>query len=342
MIILIIVSLLVISTSNTSSSSCRNSKLVIRMSNNNNNKPYRTVICDDTINYLMTNDDPIPGSVFTSLPDISELPNIFNKDSIKDTSNNKDSSSNNNDARQLEIIRRYKEWFTDIVSMIFDKMHTGEYAIFLQSDVRCLDKSFKGTNVLEWIDKSHLVSIAMDRNKDIKIMWHKIVTTSENAQTKLSAGRPSYSHLICYCKGNDTKYSTNSFATPDIFYRGDMLWPKGIGLSTALLGCSFLKDKTNVVVDPFCGVGTVLAMANAVGINSIGIEISDRRCRKARRLSLDRQLHEMKPSLRRAMGLLNYDDSKYTGDSNDDNDVNDDDIEKNINDNTDKDNNDNI
>ena len=333
------------------------------------NKPFRTVICDDTINYLMTHDDPIPGSVFTSLPDISELPQLFNNNavkdsikddsnsSIKDTSNNKDNSSNNNDLRQLEIIRRYKEWFTNLVSMIFDKMHTGEYAIFLQSDVRCLDKSFKGTNVIEWIDKSHLISMAMEQNKDIKLMWHKIVTTSENSLAKLSSGRPSYSHLICYCKGYDIKYSTNSFATPDIFYRGDMLWPKGIGLSTALMGCSFLKDKTNVICDPFAGVGTVLAMANAVGVNSIGIEISDRRCRKARRLSLDRQLHEMKPSLRRAMGLLNYDDSYYTGDSNndhnndDDNDDdnnggddnnNDDSIDKNINDNIDKNDNDNI
>jgi hypothetical protein len=74
------------------------------------------------------------------------------------------------------------------------------------------------------------------------------------------------------------------------------------------MGVAFLKEiaKSDVIVDPFCGVGTIIAMANAVGVDSIGIEISDRRCRKARRLSLTKVLHEMKPSLRRQLGLLHY------------------------------------
>ena len=160
----------------------------------------------------------------------------------------------------------------------------------------------------------------MENNKNIKLMWHKIVTTSENALTKLSAGRPSYSHLICYCKGN-SKYPASGFATPDVFYRGNMIWAKGVGLNCALMGVAFLQFvKTNVIVDPFCGVGTILAMANAVGVDSIGIEISDRRCRKARRLSLTKQLHEMKPSLRRQLGLINYTYLDYDNENTDDND----------------------
>ena len=36
------------------------------------------------------------------------------------------------------------------------------------------------------------------------------------------------------------------------------------------------------VVDPFCGLGSVLATANAHGLDAIGVELSKRRARRAR------------------------------------------------------------
>jgi DNA modification methylase len=41
------------------------------------------------------------------------------------------------------------------------------------------------------------------------------------------------------------------------------------------------------VVDPFCGHGTVLAVANAMGFDALGIDLSVRQCRAARRLTLE-------------------------------------------------------
>jgi tRNA G10 N-methylase Trm11 len=38
-----------------------------------------------------------------------------------------------------------------------------------------------------------------------------------------------------------------------------------------------------VVVDPFCGFGSILAAANAHGLDAIGVELSRRRAAKARR-----------------------------------------------------------
>lgn len=64
-----------------------------------NSKPNRLVFCDDTLNYLMTSENPIPGSVFTSLPDISELPHLFNNNIVNDT--NKDLTDK--DEIQLEV-----------------------------------------------------------------------------------------------------------------------------------------------------------------------------------------------------------------------------------------------
>ena len=40
------------------------------------------------------------------------------------------------------------------------------------------------------------------------------------------------------------------------------------------------------IVDPFCGYGTVLAVANALGMGAIGVDLSARMCKRARRLSV--------------------------------------------------------
>jgi hypothetical protein len=50
-------------------------------------------------------------------------------------------------------------------------------------------------------------------------------------------------------------YRTSLFAVPDIFHRGEMLWPKGIGLDCCFVGVMFLKTVVQArgVIDPFAG-----------------------------------------------------------------------------------------
>jgi tRNA G10 N-methylase Trm11 len=40
------------------------------------------------------------------------------------------------------------------------------------------------------------------------------------------------------------------------------------------------------VVDPFCGLGSALAVANALGMDAIGVELSRKRAEKARELKV--------------------------------------------------------
>lgn len=118
-------------------------------------------------------------------------------------------------------------------------------------------------------------------------MWHKIVLISD--ANKRSSGRPAYSHLVCFRKGAPTAaYRSGRYYIPDVFDRGHMLWPKGIGLHCCLAGISFLytMETVTTVVDPFCGVGTVLAMANVLHLDAVGVEISSKRCTKARGLNI--------------------------------------------------------
>ena len=51
--------------------------------------------------------------------------------------------------------------------------------------------------------------------------------------------------------------------------------------------CRFVlaQTGTRTVVDPFCGHGTVLAVANELGLGAIGVEIGRKRAKQAQRLS---------------------------------------------------------
>jgi len=61
---------------------------------------------------------------------------------------------------------------------------------------------------------------------------------------------------------------------PDVVFRGHQIWKKGSGLETCLLAIQYAKSLgTQCIIDPFCGKGSVLAVANYLGLNSFGVEI---------------------------------------------------------------------
>lgn len=102
------------------------------------------------------------------------------------------------------------------------------------------------------------------------------------------------------CSAPPWSYRTSKFAIPDIFHRGEMLWAKGIGIDCCYVGLCFLRDVAGAtcVLDPFCGIGTVVALANEMGMSSIGVEISRKRCRQAVRLKLHTALAHVSAGLR--------------------------------------------
>jgi hypothetical protein len=68
-----------------------------------------------------------------------------------------------------------------------------------------------------------------------------------------------------------------------------MTWSRAFGVDACRVACRFLREETatRVVVDPFCGRGTVLAVAESMGFDAIGIELAAKRCRAARALTVD-------------------------------------------------------
>ncbi len=102
----------------------------------------------------------------------------------------------------------------------------------------------------------------------------------------LSFGRATYAHLLGFSRALVVEPAVARIdVLPD---GGEVTWTKGMGKDTCLDVCRWVRDAAGakIVIDPFCGHGTVLAAANALGLDAIGVELSVRRVKKARALSI--------------------------------------------------------
>jgi hypothetical protein len=209
----------------------------------------RTVIHAEALDWLAHNPAPAASSVVTSLPDVSEVPELG--------------------------FEGWRRWFIEAARSVIRWVPESGLAIFYQSDIR-----YQGN----WIDKGYLVQRAAEEEQ-AALVWHKIVC--RHPAGTISHGRASYSHLVCFARG---ERAAPKHPGPDVLPdAGFMPYSKATGVAACRAACRFLLEEsaTRVVVDPFCGRGTILAVANAMGLGAIGVDQSVRKCRAARTLSID-------------------------------------------------------
>jgi hypothetical protein len=167
----------------------------------------------------------------------------------------------------------YKSWFISTAQLIMRACPDNGVAIFFQTDIKVYDT---------WLDKAYLIQRAAE-DMGHALLWHKVVCRVPAGTT--TYGRPSYHHLLCFSKGVRVPAAAS---TPDVLpAAGETTWTRGMGTAACTAACSFVRShtSTNTVVDPFCGHGTVLAVANQLGLDAIGVEISMKRAKQARKLS---------------------------------------------------------
>lgn len=212
--------------------------------------PRRTVHCEDAIAWLR--DSPMLDgcSVFTSLPDVSELAPMG-----------------------LDAWRR---WFVDATALVLARVPDDGVAVFYQTDIKVERR---------WVDKGYLVQRAAEASGHA-LLWHKVVCRAPAGTA--TPGRPGYAHLLCFSRAvlPDLSRATAD-VLPGL---GAMTWSRAMGLDAARAAVRFIRTQTqsHTVVDPFCGVGTALAAANEAGLHAVGVERSARRARRARSLDLAR------------------------------------------------------
>jgi hypothetical protein len=207
----------------------------------------REVQCVESIAWLRGRGVTEGAAAVTSLPDVSEL--------------------------RLSMAA-WRAWFLEAVELVVDSVPHESVAIFFQSDI----KHDGG-----WIDKGALVVRAAE-DAGARVLLHKIVCRREPGL--LTMGRPGYTHLIAVSR---TMRCADALPIPDVIVdAGRSPWVRAMGIRAAAHAVRFARDQAQarMIFDPFCGVGTVLAVANALGVDALGLERSRKRCEQARELAV--------------------------------------------------------
>ncbi len=178
----------------------------------------------------------------------------------------------------------WRAWFIDTAALICRRLPDEGVAIFYQTDVK-----WEGRQV----DKGYLVS----RGAEIAgsaCLFHKIVCRT--APGGVTYGRPAYAHLLAFSRDRRLEPGRS---TADVLPRlGDMPWARAMGVDACTAAARFLvaEQAATTVVDPFCGHGTMLAVANQHGLDAIGVELSRKRAEKARIFELGPPAQPARPS----------------------------------------------
>jgi len=204
----------------------------------------RVVHHGDGLAFLARGRLPDDHAIVTSLPDHSELPGLG--------------------------VAGWRTWFIDTVALACRAIADDAVAIFYQTDVKHDGR---------WIDKAHLVLCGADAAGS-HALWHKVVCRV--APGTATFGRPAYAHVVCVSRARRLAPGSS---TPDVLPRlGTMTWSRAMGAAACEMAAVFVASTgARTIVDPFCGLGSILAAANAHGLDAIGVELSRRRVERARR-----------------------------------------------------------
>jgi hypothetical protein len=207
----------------------------------------RTIHHGDGVAWLREQSFGPEHAIVTSLPDVSEVPLHF---------------------------EAWRAWFMETATLACSRVADDSIAIFYQTDIKHEGR---------WIDKGYLVSRAAE-SVGAHCVLHRIACRAPAGT--ITYGRPAYGHLLGFSRSLrlDPKHSTAD-VMPEI---GKMTWVRAMGTSVCESVCKLLLTQTQcrVVVDPFCGLGTMLAVANNHGLDAIGVELSRKRAERARALVL--------------------------------------------------------
>jgi len=130
-----------------------------------------------------------------------------------------------------------------------------------------------------WVDKGFLVQLGAEA-AGAHLLFNKVVCRAPAGT--VTFGRPAYAHLMAFSRALRLEPAQSS---ADVIPRlGEMPWARAMGVEACEVTAKFLAAHTacRTVIDPFCGMGTMLAVANRFGLDAIGVEISPKRAARAR------------------------------------------------------------
>ncbi len=168
----------------------------------------------------------------------------------------------------------WRSFFVDVAGSLLRLCDERGLLVLMQTDVRR-----DGV----WIDKSALVTRGV-RDAGGTLLMRKVVCRRPPGST--SSKRAAFTHLLVYGR------APLSPGLPDVIADvivdgGPVTWTRGVGLYAARAAVDVVvrhAPATQVIVDPFCGEGMILAVANERGLDALGVERHRKRAELARRL----------------------------------------------------------
>ena len=163
----------------------------------------------------------------------------------------------------------WSSWILNACFKLQDALDDDGVIFFYQTDRR-----FSG----RVIDKKNLISKAFSIN-GYSMILSKVVLKREPEVVSLF--RPSYTNLFAFSRN-----ITSGKPTPDVIRAGNMLYKNAMGFDAIKMCLDFISNKvdTDTILDPFCGMGSVLKVANDMGFHSVGVDIDKKQCKEARKL----------------------------------------------------------
>jgi len=166
-------------------------------------------------------------------------------------------------------IYKYHLWLFVACEKLRNSIDENGVIFFYQTN-----RKYKGT----LIDKNSLITsqfIPYEFNK----VFEKIILRKE--PETIDRYRPTYTTLTAF-----SKTLKAGQPTPDIIHRGNMMYKNAMGENAIKVCLDFVKKnvETDTILDPFCGRGSVLRLANFYGYNAIGIDIDPKQCEIAKNI----------------------------------------------------------
>ncbi|MGE3262005.1 MAG: SAM-dependent methyltransferase [Bacteriovoracia bacterium] len=211
-------------------------------------EPNRIVHHGDALIWLKENGIQENASFITSMPDFTEFPSLS--------------------------LAEWSAWFTGAAQAVLESCPENGVSIFYQRDSK-KDGA--------WVNKAYLIQKAAEAAGHAQL-WHKIICRVPPGN--ITFGKPAYSHLLCFSKG--VRPDLTKSTADVVLMAGKTTWARGMGTKACEIACRFILENTDTrtVVDPFCGQGAVLAIANKLGLAAVGVELSRKRAEKAQALEM--------------------------------------------------------
>jgi hypothetical protein len=202
------------------------------------------IVCANALDWMLREENMgACGAVITSPPDMHEMPGA--------------SFGDWHELFTLAVLRsvRIHTEGCPIIFYVTDRKHEGKL-----------------------ISKANLIMDTMQIcNGRMKLLWHKIALRRDVGKTDLM--RPTFSHILAF---GSNKMGPGK-GTPDVIHRGRTLYPNGTGINAARVAVEFALQSSEIITDPFCGVGTIPMVAMKLGAKDAhAVDIDVAQCEKAK------------------------------------------------------------